>query len=166
MCLALFVASGSFFLGQADEIPEPLRIYPLLAIPAFLPLVALLYWLWRVCIRRRRRTVWPTAAKGARMSTMGARMKAVVQVRYGSADGLELREVERPEAGDDRVLVRVRAAAVNASDWHLLRRLPHLIAALLRMPRSRVRGTDLTRGIGIGQQGRRGRRVEGHGGLL
>jgi hypothetical protein len=50
-------ASGSFFLGQADEIPEPLRIYPLLAIPTFLPLVALLWWLWRVRIRRSSRGV-------------------------------------------------------------------------------------------------------------
>lgn len=57
MCFALFVASGSFFLGQADEIPEPLRIYPLLAIPAFLPLLALLYWLWRVRLRRSLRGV-------------------------------------------------------------------------------------------------------------
>lgn len=57
MCFALFVASGSFFLGQADEIPEPLRIYPLLAIPAVLPLVALLYWLWRVRIRRSSRGI-------------------------------------------------------------------------------------------------------------
>lgn len=70
-------------------------------------------------------------------------MKAVVQVRYGSPEGLELREIDRPTLGDDRVLVRVRAAAVNASDWHLLRRLPHLIGALLGMPRSRVRGSDM-----------------------
>ncbi|HVR29209.1 MAG TPA: DUF2306 domain-containing protein, partial [Thermoanaerobaculia bacterium] len=52
MCFALFVASGSFFLGQADEIPEPLRIPALLAIPAFLPLLVMFYWLWRVRIRR------------------------------------------------------------------------------------------------------------------
>lgn len=52
MCFALFVASGSFFLGQADEIPEPLRLYPLLTIAAVLPLIALLYWLWRVRTRR------------------------------------------------------------------------------------------------------------------
>lgn len=57
MCFALFVASGSFFLGQADEIPEPLRIYPLLAIPAFLPLLALVYWLWRVRVRRGSRGI-------------------------------------------------------------------------------------------------------------
>jgi hypothetical protein len=55
MCFALFVASGSFFLGQADEIPEPLRIYPVLTLLAVLPLVALLYWLWRVRIRRNLR---------------------------------------------------------------------------------------------------------------
>ena len=71
------------------------------------------------------------------------KMRAIVQLRYGSADGLELREIERPPVGDDRVLVRVRAAAVNASDWHLLRRLPHLIAKVLGAPRSRVRGSDL-----------------------
>lgn len=53
MCFALFVASGSFFLGQADEIPEPLRIYPVLTLLAVLPLLALLYWLWRVRFRRR-----------------------------------------------------------------------------------------------------------------
>ncbi|HEX9580205.1 MAG TPA: NAD(P)-dependent alcohol dehydrogenase [Gemmatimonadales bacterium] len=69
-------------------------------------------------------------------------MKAIVQERYGSPNGLALREIEKPFAGDDRVLVRVRAASVNASDWHLLRRLPHVIGRLLGMPRSRVRGGD------------------------
>lgn len=48
MCFALFVASGSFFLGQAQVFPKPIRIYPLLAIPALLPLLLLLYWLARV----------------------------------------------------------------------------------------------------------------------
>ncbi|MGE5717787.1 MAG: NAD(P)-dependent alcohol dehydrogenase [Acidobacteriota bacterium] len=70
-------------------------------------------------------------------------MKAVVQERYGSPDGLVLREIERPAVADDRVLVRIRAASVNASDWHLMRRFPHLIGKLLGMPSSRVRGTDL-----------------------
>ena len=71
------------------------------------------------------------------------KMKAIVQVRYGSPDGLVLREIEKPVVGDDRVLVRVRAASVNAADWHLMRRLPHLIGMLLRMPRTSVRGGDL-----------------------
>jgi NADPH:quinone reductase-like Zn-dependent oxidoreductase len=70
-------------------------------------------------------------------------MKAIVQVRYGSPGGLVLREIERPFVGADQVLVRVRAASVNAADWHLMRRLPHMIARLLRMPRTSVRGTDM-----------------------
>jgi len=70
-------------------------------------------------------------------------MKAVVQVRYGSPDGLELQEIEKPVAADDQVLVKIRAASVNAADWHLMRRLPHVFGRLLRMPGTRVRGTDL-----------------------
>jgi len=37
MCFSLFIASGSFFLGQAKVIPKPIRVLPLLAIPALLP---------------------------------------------------------------------------------------------------------------------------------
>ena len=48
MCFALFIAAGSFFLGQAQVFPKPIRIFPLLAIPALLPLVLLLYWMIRV----------------------------------------------------------------------------------------------------------------------
>jgi len=70
-------------------------------------------------------------------------MKAIVQESYGSPDGLALREIEKPVAGDDDVLVRVHAASVNASDWYLMKRLPHVIAMLLRLPRTRVRGSDL-----------------------
>lgn len=47
MCTALFVAAGSFFLGQADEIPEALR-GPHLFVPPLLALAALLFWLVRV----------------------------------------------------------------------------------------------------------------------
>ena len=67
----------------------------------------------------------------------------MVQVRYGSPDGLELREIEKPMIGDDGVLVRVHAASVNALDWHLMSRLPHLIGRLLRMSRTSIRGADL-----------------------
>ena len=70
-------------------------------------------------------------------------MKAIVQDRYGSPDGLKLREIAKPFAGETQVLVRVRAASVNAADWHLMQRLPHLIGRMLGMPSSRVRGGDL-----------------------
>jgi NADPH:quinone reductase-like Zn-dependent oxidoreductase len=71
------------------------------------------------------------------------KMKAIVQEGYGSPDVLELREIEKPAIGDDRVLVKVRGASVNASDWHLMHRLPQLIGMVVGMPRSRVRGGDL-----------------------
>ena len=48
MCVALFIAAGSFFLGQAKVFPESIRIVPTLAIPALMPLVLLIYWLIRV----------------------------------------------------------------------------------------------------------------------
>jgi hypothetical protein len=48
MCYALFIASMSFFLGQADEIPEAVRNTAVLAVLAFLPALVMLYWLWRV----------------------------------------------------------------------------------------------------------------------
>jgi uncharacterized membrane protein len=68
MCFALFIASGSFFLGQAKVIPKPIRILPLLAIPAFLPLLLMIYWLVRVRFTkwyRRRATelTQPTPAR-------------------------------------------------------------------------------------------------------
>ncbi|HYJ45775.1 MAG TPA: NAD(P)H-quinone oxidoreductase [Pyrinomonadaceae bacterium] len=45
------------------------------------------------------------------------KMRAVVIVSHGGIEGLEVREVERPlKATADRVLVRVRAAALNRAD--------------------------------------------------
>ena len=48
MCLALFVASGSFFLGQQKMLPQAWHGSPLLFVPALLPLVLMVYWLIRV----------------------------------------------------------------------------------------------------------------------
>jgi hypothetical protein len=53
MCFALFVATGSFFLGQMTFVPEPVRILPLLLVLAFAPIPFLLYWMWRVRVRGR-----------------------------------------------------------------------------------------------------------------
>lgn len=51
-------------------------------------------------------------------------MKAIVYDRYGSPDELELRDVAMPELEDERVLVRVHAAAANPLDWHFIRGRP------------------------------------------
>lgn len=73
-------------------------------------------------------------------------MKAVVQERYGLPEILELREVERPAAGEDEVLVRVRAASVHPDVWHFLSGRPwimRLIGAGLRRPKVRIPGSDV-----------------------
>jgi NADPH:quinone reductase-like Zn-dependent oxidoreductase len=73
-------------------------------------------------------------------------MKAIVQEGSGSADALHLRDIDRPAVGDDRVLVRVRAASVNALDWHNVHggRLVGVIAFLMRQPAFPIRGVDLS----------------------
>jgi uncharacterized membrane protein len=53
MCFGLFIATGSFFLGQMKFIPEPVRIVPVLLVLAFAPIVFLIYWMWRVRVRGR-----------------------------------------------------------------------------------------------------------------
>ena len=53
MCFGLFVATGSFFLGQMKFIPQPVRIVPLLLVLAFAPILFLFYWMWRVRVRGR-----------------------------------------------------------------------------------------------------------------
>ena len=53
MCFGLFVATGSFFFGQQKFIPAPLRVVPVLSALGVAPLVILLYWMWRVRLRRR-----------------------------------------------------------------------------------------------------------------
>ncbi|MFD4503249.1 NAD(P)-dependent alcohol dehydrogenase [Streptomyces sp. NPDC058457] len=73
-------------------------------------------------------------------------MKAIVQERFGPPDVLRPAEIESPSAGPGQVLVRVRAAAVNPYDWHLLRGDPYVARLLggvgLTRPKSRVAGID------------------------
>jgi len=57
MCFGLFIASGSFFLGQMKFLPKSLRIMPLLGVLALAPIAALLYWMWRVRVRQSLRGI-------------------------------------------------------------------------------------------------------------
>jgi|SRR6185295_3387445 len=71
-------------------------------------------------------------------------MKALVQEGYGSADVLHLREIARPAVPDGGVLVRVRAASVNAADGHFLHgQIPVRLMMGFRRPKVPVRGMDL-----------------------
>jgi hypothetical protein len=62
MSFALFIAALSFFIGQAKVIPRPIRIFPLLALPVLAVLVTMLYWLWRVRVRRSFRGIVAVAS--------------------------------------------------------------------------------------------------------
>ncbi len=57
MSFALFIAALSFFIGQAQVFPKPVRIPVLLALPVLAVLVTMFYWLWRVRIRRSFRGI-------------------------------------------------------------------------------------------------------------
>jgi len=72
-------------------------------------------------------------------------MKAIIQDTYGSVAVLQPRDIDRPEIGDDQVLVRVRAAGVNPADWAIMGGLPYIArpAYGLRRPKNGVRGTDV-----------------------
>jgi uncharacterized membrane protein len=78
MCFSLFIASGSFFLGQAKVFPKSIRIIPLLAIPAFLPLLILVYWMARALLTRwYRRTSHSFKGAGEpQLNTTGRRLWA------------------------------------------------------------------------------------------
>ena len=73
-------------------------------------------------------------------------MKAIVQDEYGPAEVLRLEDVPTPEPRDGDILVRVRAAGVDAGVWHLTAGVPYfarLMGMGIRRPKHRVRGLDL-----------------------
>lgn len=72
-------------------------------------------------------------------------MKAFLYERYGPPQSLRMAEVTKPVPGANEVLVRVRAASVNAADWHLLRGKPLFSRATLGLlrPKHQILGGDI-----------------------
>jgi NADPH:quinone reductase-like Zn-dependent oxidoreductase len=73
-------------------------------------------------------------------------MKAVVQVGYGSAEVLEFKDIDKPVAADDDVLVRVHAASLAAGDYFGMRGKPFPIRMVIGFPKPKkdyVVGADL-----------------------
>jgi NADPH:quinone reductase-like Zn-dependent oxidoreductase len=75
-------------------------------------------------------------------------MKAFVLRSYGSAEQLELTDVDTPVPAADEVLVRVRATSVNPYDWHHMRGEPRVARLMsgtvaLRAPKLRILGGDM-----------------------
>jgi hypothetical protein len=52
MCVAFFIATGSFFLGQQDVMPELVRGSPWMFVPAFAPFAVMAFWLVRLRFAR------------------------------------------------------------------------------------------------------------------
>jgi len=54
-------------------------------------------------------------------------MRALVHRQYGSPALLRLERIAKPVPTSDQLLIRVRAAAVNPLDWHLMRGTPYVV---------------------------------------
>ena len=73
-------------------------------------------------------------------------MKAIVRIKYGSPDVLELREIDKPTPTNNQILVRMQAAAVNPLDWHILRGKPFMVRLMgfgLLKPKQQILGADM-----------------------
>ena len=72
-------------------------------------------------------------------------MKAIVNHGYGPPGVLQLEDVDTPVAGEDQVLVRVLAAAVNPGDWDVMHGKPYV----LRLATGILRPTNKVLGLAI-----------------
>ena len=71
------------------------------------------------------------------------RMKALLQDTLGSADVLEIREIEKPVPRENEVLVKVHAVSINDWDWGmLLDNFPNRLAKRLGRQK-RIIGSDV-----------------------
>ena len=72
-------------------------------------------------------------------------MKAIVWTKYGSPDGLQLRDVPTPEPKDNEVLIKVHAVTASTPDTELRRlKLPLLFAIPLRIYLGLMKPTRIT----------------------
>jgi NADPH:quinone reductase-like Zn-dependent oxidoreductase len=86
-------------------------------------------------------------------------MKAIVCEKYGPPNVLKLKEVAKPEPGDDQVLIRVHASSINSRDWRLMRADPFFIRLVkggFLKPGNPILGVDVAGrveavGSGVGQ---------------
>jgi NADPH:quinone reductase-like Zn-dependent oxidoreductase len=72
-------------------------------------------------------------------------MRAIVQDSYGEAEVLHPADLPVPTPKDDEVLLRVDAAGIEMSVWHLMTGRPYLVRLVmgLRAPKQRIRGADV-----------------------
>jgi NADPH:quinone reductase-like Zn-dependent oxidoreductase len=73
-------------------------------------------------------------------------MKAVIHVRYGNPDVLQVTTLERPVPRNNEVLIRVQAAGLDYGQWHLMAGWPYAVRLVtgLTKPKQRVLGVDVS----------------------
>jgi NADPH:quinone reductase-like Zn-dependent oxidoreductase len=72
-------------------------------------------------------------------------MKAIVWTKYGSPDGLQLREIEKPTPKDNEVLIKIHAATASTPDAEIRRlKLPLLFALPVRLYIGFIKPTRIT----------------------
>jgi NADPH:quinone reductase-like Zn-dependent oxidoreductase len=74
------------------------------------------------------------------------KMKAVIQTKYGPPDVLQIQDIEKPTPVDNQVLIKVRAASVNAMDYRALRGRPYFIRLMgygFLTPKKKLFGSDI-----------------------
>jgi len=71
-------------------------------------------------------------------------MKAATRSKYGSGEVLSIQEIDKPTPTGDEVLIRVYAASVNRSDYHVLTGRPFFMRLFtgLFKPKLAVTGSD------------------------
>ncbi|ALX48477.1 hypothetical protein AOX59_07560 [Lentibacillus amyloliquefaciens] len=80
-------------------------------------------------------------------------MKAVVCIKYGSPDVLEIKEVAKPAPKDNEILIKIYATTVTSGDVRIRRFispvmlwLPMRFSLGLRKPRKSILGMELSGG--------------------
>jgi NADPH:quinone reductase-like Zn-dependent oxidoreductase len=73
-------------------------------------------------------------------------MKAIVCIKYGPPDVLELKEIEKPNTKGNEVLIKVHTSTVTPMDWHFPQLgknfIARMIAGLIKA-RSNILGVEL-----------------------
>lgn len=74
-------------------------------------------------------------------------MKAIIYEKYGSSDVLQYKEVPKPVPKDNEILIKVKAASVNAADWRMMKADPFLVrfyAGLFKPKKISTLGADVS----------------------
>jgi len=66
-------------------------------------------------------------------------MKAVVYTQYGQPDVLQLKEVEKPVPGNNEILVRLKATAVNSGDVRLRKADPFAVRFVFGLLKPKIK---------------------------